>query len=1002
MIIDDFEDLSPWSVSASEGVEVEIAQDAGVEGMGMRLDFDFHGAGGFLIAHRPLRMALPDNYSFTVWVRGDAPQNNLEFKLVDPQGQNVWWNNRRNFQFPHDWTQLVNKKRNFRFAWGPQGGGVPREVGAIEIAISSGNGGKGSVWIDSLGFRVGSAASAVGIVPQVLASTTAKGYQPGGVVDTQAGRGWRSGSLAEAQWLQLDMGRLAEYGGLVIDWDREDFARDYAVEISTDGKAWRRVYDGERSRGGREYIYLPDSESRYIRLQLRQSSRGQGYAIHSLRVEPSEFGSSRNTFFSAVAHDSRRGLYPRYLTGEQSQWTVVGVAGDREEALINEDGMVELAQGRFSVEPFVYRDGALLTWDGARRSLSLDEGYLPIPSVRWREGDLDLDITAVADGERGHSSAFVRYLLENRSDQELSGDLYLAVRPFQVNPSWQSLNSVGGVGQIHAIGVQKGVISIDGERWLFTDRPEAFGATTFGRGALADYLAAGTLPDEASGRDEQVFAAGAVRFHFTIPAHGRKAYHLLAPLHPFGPELMDELRHSDLAVLWKAARERARKDWAQRLNRVQISLPESAQDYVDTLRTNLAYILINQDGPALQPGSRAYARSWIRDGALISRALLELGHTEPVRDFIRWYAGYLFASGKVPCCVDSRGADAVPENDSQGEWIYLLSQYYRYTRDIGFLTEYWPTVRKAVDYMAQLRGQRLSDTYREGRQRLFYGLMPQSISHKGYSSHPVHSYWDDFFSLLGMRDAKDLARAMGETGNAERYAALEKAFRKDLYASIALSMKRHGIDYIPGAAELGDFDATSTAIAVTPGRELQWLPRPALDRTFDTYNQIFEDRLDPASAWTGYTAYEVRIAGALVRMGHKARALRLLRFLVEDQRPPAWNQWPEVSWRDPRTPRFIGDMPHSWVGAEYIRSLRALLVYERDSDRSLVLAAGIPARWVSEGQGVSVRRLPTEYGVVHFSLRQTAPGEVALQLSGDLAMPPGKIRLVSPLAGPIV
>lgn len=38
-----------------------------------------------------------------------------------------------------------------------------------------------------------------------------------------------------------------------------------------------------------------------------------------------------------------------------------------------------------------------------------------------------------------------------------------------------------------------------------------------------------------------------------------------------------------------------------------------------------------------------------------------------------------------------------------------------------------------------------------------YGLMPESISHEGYSGNPVHSYWDDFWTLRGLKDAADMA-----------------------------------------------------------------------------------------------------------------------------------------------------------------------------------------------------------------------------------------------------
>ena len=71
--------------------------------------------------------------------------------------------------------------------------------------------------------------------------------------------------------------------------------------------------------------------------------------------------------------------------------------------------------------------------------------------------------------------------------------------------------------------------------------------------------------------------------------------------------------------------------------------------------TATAHILVTRSGPALQPGPRRYTRSWIRDGAMMSAALLRMGHAREVREFIRWYAPHQRADGFVPCCVDRRG-----------------------------------------------------------------------------------------------------------------------------------------------------------------------------------------------------------------------------------------------------------------------------------------------------------------------------------------------------------
>jgi hypothetical protein len=94
-------------------------------------------------------------------------------------------------------------------------------------------------------------------------------------------------------------------------------------------------------------------------------------------------------------------------------------------------------------------------------------------------------------------------------------------------------------------------------------------------------------------------------------------------------------------------------------------------------------------------------------------------------------------------------------------------------------------------------------------------------------------------------------------------------------------------------------------------------------------------------------------------------------------------------------------MPHTWVASGFIRSLRTLFAYERESDRTLVLAAGVPAEWVTHDPGVTVRRLPTYYGVLNYTLRAEGPDAVRLRLVGDLAVPPGGIVVVSPLDRPL-
>jgi hypothetical protein len=279
--------------------------------------------------------------------------------------------------------------------------------------------------------------------------------------------------------------------------------------------------------------------------------------------------------------------------------------------------------------------------------------------------------------------------------------------------------------------------------------------------------------------------------------------------------------------------------------------------------------------------------------------------------------------------------------------------------------------------------------------RAYYGMMPQSISHEGYSAKPMHSYWDDLFTLRGLKDAEWLARLLGKADTARRYAALRDDFQRDLVASYRRAMEMHGIDYLPGAVELGDFDPTSTTIAVSPVGAAAALPDSALRRTFERYWTDFVARRDGTKPWDNYTPYEWRVVGTLVRLGQPERAHAVADWFMGHQRPAGWNQWAEVVWKDPRTPRFIGDMPHTWVGSDFVRAVLDFLAYTREADSSVVVGAGVPSAWATTDGGARVRHMRTEYGSLdlHWS---PAAGGARLDLGGGLLAPTGGIVVRAP------
>jgi hypothetical protein len=1000
-VLDDFETISGWSAVPSEGVQLRIGGDEGFRGRGMRLDFDFGAGTGYAIARKAVSLRLPANYELSFRIRAEAPVNNLEFKVVDPSGENVWWVNRRSWEYPREWERVRVRKRDLEFAWGPRGGGEADSVAALEIVVTAGTGGKGTVWIDDLELREREPEAPYTLTPAARASSAAEGSRAERVLDGDSTTAWRSAGTGE-EWISLDFLRERELGGVTLRWDGEDYATDYVVETSEDGARWETAYTVREGDGGSDPLYLPDHETRHLRLRLLRSSRGRGYALRELRVEPPAWSATPNAFFTSLAREAPRGSYPRYLAGEQSYWTVVGVNGDTRESTLNEDGMVETGLGGPSIEPFLYTGGRLLAWSDVRAEPSLAKGYLPVPSVAWEAGPLRTTVTAFAAGAPEASTTYARYRVENRGAEAADATLFLALRPLQVNPPWQFLNVQGGVARVKEVAFDGRAVTVNGERKVVPlTPPGGFGAAALDQGEIVESLRTGRLPARARASDPNGFASGALAYPLRLAPGEAREVVVAIPLHDGSP-VPAAASAEEAAALGARLNDEAVRAWEGELDRFTLRLPAAAygERVARTLKTQLAYILINRDGPSIQPGSRSYDRSWIRDGSLTSAALLRLGHPEEVRAFAEWYAPHQRPSGYVPCCVSLRGADPVPEHDSHGQLVYLIAEYHRQTGDRAFLERMWPHVERAVAYIDTLRHERMTEEYRAPEKRAFYGMVPQSISHEGYSARPMHSYWDDFFVMKGLDDAVYAADALGRTADRARFAAIRDAFRRDLLESLRLTMAAHGIAYLPGSVELGDFDATSTTVGVAPGGLEDALPRAALEATFERYYQeSIRARLE-GREWEAYTPYEWRTVGTFVRLGWKERAHEALGLFFSHQRPAAWNHWAEVVFRDPRTPRFIGDMPHTWVGSDFIRSVLDLFAYERASDGALVVGAGVPAAWVEEAPGVELAGLHTEYGPL--SLRMRAEGStVRVRVGGGLRVPPGGIVLRSPLAKPL-
>ncbi len=129
-----------------------------------------------------------------------------------------------------------------------------------------------------------------------------------------------------------------------------------------------------------------------------------------------------------------------------------------------------------------------------------------------------------------------------------------------------------------------------------------------------------------------------------------------------------------------------------------------------------------------------------------------------------------------------------------------------------------------------------------------------------------------------------------------------------------------------------------------------------------------------------YTPYALRNLNAFVSLGRYSDAFRLLSAALACRRPQGWRHWAEVVWAVPGSPEYIGDMPHTWIGAEFATAVRRMLL--RENGDTLELFRAVPDSWW-ENDGISLRELPTTFGVVNLSARRTqSQATIELALAG--------------------
>lgn len=772
--------------------------------------------------------------------------------------------------------------------------------------------------------------------------------------------------------IEIDLKQPLRISGAEIHWDKP-FAQNIIAETSIDGEHWNALAECKDGTGGIDFLVGSERPVRYFRVTTKNPLPfGDSFAIKEIVLRGAGEQLTPLLRYSIEAQSAEPGLYPDSLRKKQVYWTVLGLPRGQEESLLDEYGNLEVRTRAPQIMPYIQdsHDGLLSSHQAQAVQQTLAQDYLPIPKVLWELDKYSFEVEAFSKRIKDEDVTLAKYTLINTSDASQSGSIHLTIRPVQINPPWQhgGLASVASLDIAPAPRTEGTHVWVNDQLLAYSVTPVDASATSrIEDGDIIEFIGRNTLPDTHKTTDPDQLASGTLVYEFLLEPNERKEVILMCPIDDDSSlALPSETIHTDSharAEWYQYHLSSVTQLWHDVLNQTVIEFPDPK--VVHTLKSQIAYILINQDGQGIQPGSRNYNRSFIRDGVISASALIKMNLLKEADDYINWYANHaVHPNGLVSPILNNdgsvnRGFGSDLEYDSQGELIYLIKYYYEITQDAAFLETYYPAVKKALGFLAELRQRTLEPGYmeHEANPKRFRGILPPSISHEGYST-PHHSYWDNYWALKGWEDGVQLALSVGDDETAawarDEYQALWTALK----ASIETMIDWKNLNHIPCSAELGDPDVTSVSIAFSPCRQTAIFPQKLLKDDFLNYYRNVLKREKTKEAY-GYTPYEMRNVMALVRLNQPREAYRLLQSLLKDSRPEKWNQFAEVVHSDPRLAAYIGDMPHTWVGADFVNTVFGMLFFA--DDKSLNLLQGAPEHWIA-GSGLELKKVPTVFG----------------------------------------
>jgi hypothetical protein len=430
--------------------------------------------------------------------------------------------------------------------------------------------------------------------------------------------------------------------------------------------------------------------------------------------------------------------------------------------------------------------------------------------------------------------------------------------------------------------------------------------------------------------------------------------------------------------------------WRKRLGRaVEIRVPEKR--VVDAYRAWLAYLFTNVDkeGDLYLPhdGSGFYELVWGIAAIQACRAFDMYGYSEEAGKYLDSICTLVRPDGELKTCFGL--------SDS-GTLLVALEDHYRYSRDKDWLVRAAGTIVRMCNW-AIARRTREKQGQTPGAPN--YGLIKYQPS--GDYPEPDYSFLSDTSLCVGLEAAARVLRVVGREKDAVRIAREAGAYRQDIDAAMRRSVFEHQGDRLlpilpasrgwlikAGYGSTGYYSLFASMVL-----DNEYLPAG------DVHGTLLVDALEKRGGlYAGQCTFFNLIDHGftygywleMLKRGQPKKAI--LGLYGAMAYGMSRSTYSGVECTDIRTGSNAATLPHLRSGTQQLRLLRMMLVRE-EGDR-LLLAQAAPQHWLKPGERLAVRRAPTFFGPVSYTIESAAEQKrITVRLEPPRRNPPREIQL---------